>query len=249
MPASPSLLSGSQYLRAGWRSMWQPGLRRYVLIPAALNTLLLVSLISWAGHSFNRWMTGMIATLPDWLGFLHWLLWPLFALLILLVLFFTFSMLANLIGSPFYGILAEKLALRQRGENPTDDSWQSWLWLIPRSLGRELGKLAYYLPRLLAIVLLGLVPVANLLVTPLLLAFGIWMMAVQYLDYQADNDGTSLKQQMQWMRQRRSLMFSFGLPVYLGSLIPLVNVLVMPAAVAGATLLWVDHHARPPASQ
>ncbi|SDU24145.1 sulfate transporter CysZ [Halopseudomonas salegens] len=246
MPEQPQVLSGSNYLRAGWQAMWQPGLRRYVLIPAALNTVLLISLISWAGHTFNVWLGQMMNSLPEWLGFLQWLLWPLFALLILVMLFFTFSMLANLIGSPFYALLAEKLALRQRGEAPQPGSWRDWVWLVPHSIGRELAKLVYYFPRLLALLLLSLVPLANVLATPLLLVFGVWMMAVQYLDYQADNDGVSLGQQLGWMRQRRSLMFSFGLPVYVGSLIPLLNVLIMPAAVAGSTLLWVEHYTRQP---
>ncbi|TVP88193.1 MAG: sulfate transporter CysZ [Pseudomonadaceae bacterium] len=246
MTARPPALTGSSYLRAGWHAMWQPGLRRYVLIPAALNSLLLISLIGWAGHSFNALLGQLLSTLPDWLGFLQWLLWPLFALLILLVLFFTFSILANLIGSPFYALLAEKLAQQRRGDITQSGNWQSWLWLVPHSIGRELAKLGYYLPRLLGLLLLSLLPAINLLITPLLLVFGVWMMAVQYLDYQADNDGVSLGEQLTWMRQRRSLMLSFGLPVYLGSLIPLVNVLIMPAAVAGSTLLWVEHYARQP---
>ena len=248
MPAQPPITTGSSYLRTGWHAMWQPGLRRYVLIPAALNMLLLISLIGWAGHSFNALLTQLLGTLPDWLAFLQWLLWPLFALLILLVLFFTFSIIANLIGSPFYALLADKLAQQRRGNTPQPASWQSWLWLIPHSLGRELAKLAYYLPRLLGLLLLSLLPVINLVVTPMLLVFGVWMMAVQYLDYQADNDGVSLGEQLKWMRQRRSLMLGFGLPVYLGSLIPLINVLIMPAAVAGSTLLWVEHYTRQPES-
>ncbi len=246
MPAQPPVLTGSSYLRAGWHAMWQPGLRRYVVIPALLNTLLLISLIGWAGHGFNTLLEQLLGTLPDWLGFLQWLLWPLFAILLLLVLFFTFSILANLIGSPFYAVLAEKLAQQRRGEAPQPGHWQSWLWLIPHSIGRELAKLAYYLPRLVGLLLLSLLPVVNLVVTPLLLVFGVWVMAVQYLDYQADNDGISLNEQLDWMRQRRTLMMSFGLPVYLGSLIPLINVMIMPAAVAGSTLLWVEHYARQP---
>lgn len=246
MPAQPPSLTGSSYLRAGWRAMWQPGLRRFVVIPAVLNSLLLISLIGWAGHSFNTLLNQLMATMPEWLSFLQWLLWPLFALLILLVLFFTFSILANLIGSPFYALLAEKLAQQRRGEISQPGNWQSWLWLIPHSIGRELAKLAYYLPRVLGLLLLSLLPGVNLVITPLLLIFGVWMMAVQYLDYQADNDGVSLSEQLGWMRQRRTLMMSFGLPVYLGSLIPLLNVLIMPAAVAGSTLLWVEHYARQP---
>ena len=117
--------------------------------------------------------------------------------------------------------------------------WQEIFMVVPRSLGRECRKIFYYLPRLVGLLLLTLVPVVNLFSSPLLLLFGIWMMAVQYIDYQADNDQVCFLDMLRWMRTRRALSLSFGVPVYIGMLIPLVNLLVMPAAVAGSTLLWV----------
>lgn len=239
MPQSSSSLSGPGYLRLGLQRIRQPGVRRFVLIPLALNLLLFISLIGWGARAFSRWMDSLIAGLPQWLGFLEWLMWPVFALIVLLVLFFGFSMVANLIASPFYGMLAERIAAEERGSSSPDQSWQALLLSVPRSLGRELRKLAYYLPRLLALLLLSLLPGINLLTTPLLLLFGIWMMAVQYLDYQADNDQVGFNAMLIQLRQQRIKVMGFGLPVYFGVMLPLLNLLVMPAAVAGATLLWV----------
>ncbi|HIZ49592.1 MAG TPA: sulfate transporter CysZ, partial [Candidatus Pseudomonas excrementavium] len=54
-----------------------------------------------------------------------------------------------------------------------------------------------------------------------------------------DNDQVDFRDMLRWMRGRRLLSLGFGLPVYVGMLIPLINLLVMPAAVAGSTLLWV----------
>jgi len=42
-----------------------------------------------------------------------------------------------------------------------------------------------------------------------------------------------------WLREKRWQSMSFGGIVYLLLLIPVVNILMMPAAVAGATLFWV----------
>jgi CysZ protein len=42
-----------------------------------------------------------------------------------------------------------------------------------------------------------------------------------------------------WLRSKRWQSLSFGGIVYLVLLIPVVNLLMMPAAVAGATLFWV----------
>lgn len=232
-------LQGSGYLGEGWRRVRQPGLRRYLYIPLVLNLTLFISLVGWGARQFSYWMDRLMPQLPQWAGFVEWLLWPLFALVVLLVLFFGFTIVANLIASPFYGFLAEKIAEQERGLVSPPTSWRDILLTVPRSLGRECRKIAYYLPRLLGLLLLTLVPVVNLVASPLLLIFGVWMMAVQYIDYQADNDQIGFPDMLRWMRSRRTLSLSFGVTVYIGMLIPLVNLLVMPSAVAGSTLLWV----------
>lgn len=239
MKQSSAPLSGPDYLRQGWQRVRQPGLRRFVVIPLLLNLVVFAALIGWGVRQFNIWMAQLMATVPQWLSFVEWLLWPLFALLVLLVLFFGFSMLANLIASPFYGFLAEKVAEQERGEVSPPTSLRDIMLVVPRALGRELRKIGYYLPRLLILLLLSFIPVVNLVASPLLLVFGVWMMAVQYIDFQADNDQVSFIDMLRWMRGKRMVSLGFGLPVYVGMLIPLVNLLVMPSAVAGSTLLWV----------
>lgn len=241
-----TLTRGPDYLREGLRTIRQPGLRRFVVIPLLLNLVLFTAGIIWAVRRFGAWMEQWVPQLPAWLGFLEWLLWPLFALVLLLVLIFTFTMLANLIASPFYGFLADRVAEQERGLVSAPPGFRELLLVAPRSVLRELRKIAYYLPRLAGLLLLTLIPVVNLVASPLLILFGIWMMAAQYLDYQADNDQVSFIDMLRWMRGHRALSLSFGLPVYLGMLIPLVNLLVMPAAVAGSTLLWVRERPRLP---
>lgn len=232
-------IRGAGYLREGWQRIRQPGLRRFLIIPLVLNLTLFIALIGWGVRQFNYWVDRLMPHLPEWASFVEWLLWPLFALVVLLVLFFGFSILANLIASPFYGFLAEKIAEQERGLVSPATRWTEIIMVVPRSLGRECRKIGYYLPRLIGLLLLTLVPVVNLVASPLLLAFGIWMMAVQYIDYQADNDQVGFIDMLRWMRNRRALALGFGVPVYIGMLIPLVNLLVMPSAVAGSTLLWV----------
>jgi CysZ protein len=64
-------------------------------------------------------------------------------------------------------------------------------------------------------------------------------MAIQYIDYPADNHKLGWNEMLAWLRQKRWQSMSFGGMVYLVLLIPVVNILMMPAAVAGATLFWV----------
>ncbi|MCQ4347628.1 sulfate transporter CysZ [Pseudomonas stutzeri] len=233
-------LSGPGYLAAGLRLILSPGLRLFVLLPLTVNLLLFVALVTLAVQQFGFWVEALMPSLPQWLAFLEYLLWPLFVALVLLIVFFSFTLLANLIAAPFNGFLAEKVETVVRGEdNSPPFSWAELLAMIPRTLGRELRKLAYFLPRALGLLVLSLIPGLNLLAAPLWLLFGIWMMAVQYIDYPADNHKMGWDDMLAWLREKRWQSLGFGATTYAALLVPGLNILLMPAAVAGATVFWV----------
>ncbi|MGC8073589.1 sulfate transporter CysZ, partial [Salmonella enterica] len=102
------------------------------------------------------------------------------------------------------------------------------LAMIPRTMGREMRKLAYFLPRALVLLVLSFVPGVNLIATPLWILFGIWMMAVQYIDYPADNHKLGWNEMLAWLRSKRWACMGFGGMTYLALLIPLVNLVMMP---------------------
>lgn len=233
-------LTGPQYLAQGLKLVLSPGLRLFVLLPLAVNTLLFIGMIALAMQQFGGWVDTFMPGLPSWLSFLEYLLWPLFVVLVLVIMFFSFTLLANIIAAPFNGFLAEKVEVVLRGRDDFPPfSWAELTAMVPRTVGRELRKLAYFLPRAIPLLILTFVPVLNLLAAPLWILFGIWMMAVQYIDYPADNNKMSWQDMLAWLREKRWQSLGFGGTVYLSLLIPFVNILVMPAAVAGATLFWV----------
>jgi len=233
-------LSGPQYLREGLKLVLSPGLRLFVLLPLAINLILFVALIGFAIDQFSGWLASLMGSLPSWLSFLDFLLWPLFVILLLLMVFFTFTLLANIIAAPFNGFLAEKIEVVVRGaDNFPPFSWAELLAMVPRTLKRELRKLSYFLPRAIGLLILSLIPGLNLIATPLWLLFGVWMMAVQYIDYPCDNHKVSWDDMLAWLRAKRWQSLGFGGSTYLALLIPFVNILMMPAAVAAATLFWV----------
>ncbi|MCB5184680.1 sulfate transporter CysZ [Methylobacillus gramineus] len=234
------VLSGPQYLSEGLKLVFKPGLRRFVLFPLTANLLLFIGMVSLAWQQFDQWMHALMPILPSWLSFVSYILWPLFVVLILLMIFFTFTMLANIIAAPFNGLLAEKVEVIVRGQDTFPPfSWKELIALVPRTLIREMRKLAYFLPRAVGLFILSLIPVLNLAAPPLWILFGIWMMCVQYLDYPADNHQIGWNDMLSWLRKKRWQSLSFGGTVYLALMIPLVNIIMMPAAVAGAALFWV----------
>src|SRR3989338_4719183 len=238
MPAP--VLSGPQYLREGLELVLSPGLRLFVLLPLTLNLLLFGVLIGFALRQFGVWVELFMPNLPSWLSFLEYLLWPLFVVLVLLMVFFTFTLLANLIAAPFNGFLAEKVEVVVRGQDPFPPfHWSELVAMMPRTLNRELRKLGYFLPRAIGLLILSFIPVVNIIAAPLWLLFGVWMMAVQYIDYTCDNNKVSWPDMLAWLREKRWQSLGFGGITYLALLVPGLNILMMPAAVAGATLFWV----------
>ncbi|WMR34259.1 sulfate transporter CysZ [Metapseudomonas otitidis] len=238
MPAPA--LSGPQYLGEGLKLILRPGLRLFVLLPLTLNLLLFIALIGFAMREFSGWVDAFMPNLPDWASFLEYLIWPLFVALVVLLVFFSFTMIANIIAAPFNGFLAEKVEVVVRGQDDFPPfSWAELVAMVPRTVGRELRKLGYFLPRAAGLLILSFIPVVNLVSTPLWFVFGIWMMAVQYIDYPADNHKLGWNEMLDWLREKRWQSLGFGGSVYLALLIPFVNIVMMPAAVAGATLFWV----------
>lgn len=245
MPAQP--LGGPQYLNAGFKMIMRPDLRIFVLLPLSINIAVFFGLIYFAVQRFNGWVAQLMPNLPSWLSFLDYILWPLFVVLVLLIIFFTFTTIANLIAAPFNSFLAEKVEVIARGEDHFPPfSWGELLAMVPRTMAREMRKLGYFLPRALGLLILSFIPGLNIIAAPLWVLFNIWMMAVQYIDYPADNNKVSWPVMMEWLRSRRLLSLGFGGITYLALMVPFFNLIAMPAAIAGATLLWVEQRKTEP---
>jgi CysZ protein len=231
-------LVGARYLLRGLKLIHRPGLRRYAYLPLILNTLLFAALIWLGATQFDAFINTF---LPPWLEWLRWLLWPLFAVTIAIAVFFIFSLFVNLVSAPFNGLLAEAVEQHLSGEpiSPLNPR-QGLLREVLFALGMELRKLSYFLGRAVPLLLLSLIPGLNVAAPFLWMTFGAWMLALQYLDYPLGNHGISFSQQRQYLRRHYSLGLGFGSATLLANAIPLVNFLVIPSAVAGATALWVE---------
>jgi CysZ protein len=147
---------------------------------------------------------------------------------------------ANWLAAPFNGLLSEKVEALLTDQPLNNGGAFDVVKDIPRTLSRELSKLGYYLPRAAGFFLLyWILPIVGQVLWFLFLA---WMMAVQYKDYPFDNHKISFARMRQALKQRQGLSYSFGITTAVFSMIPLVNLVVMPVAICGATALWVDHY-------
>nr|VFJ90601.1 MAG: CysZ protein [Candidatus Kentron sp. LFY] len=236
--------AGFGYFRRGLSLLSLPGIRRYVAIPLLTNTLLFATLIYFGAGQFDALLDGLI---PGWLDWLRWLLWPVFAILALFVVFFLFSWVGNLIAAPFNSLLAE--AIQERLTGPPRNQNTGWLaffrdvarGIVP-SLLSELRKLQYLLPRAIPLGLLFLIPGINVIAAFPWLVFSAWMLTIEYVDYPLGNRGLSFPEQRRLLSEHRALGFGFGTVVLLATMVPGLNFVVIPAAVAGATLMGIERY-------
>lgn len=235
-----------RYIAIGWRLMRTPGLRRFVWMPLLINLAVFGALGWWLNALASEWLASwsLFSTLSDWWivrafeTLLRWLL----TLVLLFSLAFLFTLLANLIGAPFNGLLAERVEAHLTGSYAQPaPSLTTLARSIPRLMGSEVSKLIYLIICMIPLLIIQFVPVINLIAPAIVFLFGAWMFALEYMDYPLGNHGALFRDVRKVLGRRRRVAFGFGSGVAVLSTIPLVNLFIMPMAVAGATALYVDH--------
>ncbi|CDG20805.1 Protein CysZ [Xenorhabdus poinarii G6] len=239
----PKYSNGFHYIAQGWQLITRPGIKRFVLLPLLANILLLGGSFWWLYHKLDGWIQWALDKIPAWMQWLSYLIWPLAVISILLVFTYLFSTLANFIAAPFNGLLAEKLEAELTGVPTPDSRVIDLLNDIPRILKREIVKILYYIPRAIVLLLLYFIPGIGQIIAPVLwFLFSAWMLAIQYCDYPFDNHKVSFVTMRNTLRQDKIDNLQFGATVSVLTMIPIVNLFIMPVAVCGATAMWVDRY-------
>lgn len=247
------LKEGIHYVIQGFDLAKKPGIRPYMVVPLIVNIII----FSLFGYLMIDQLSGLLSGLgssPDLPGWLDWLepvlegvgsviYWVLMLVIVLLMLFImssVFTMFTHLIVSPFIGLLAEKVEKELRPLNyPVLSLWQ----IAGRTFRRELTKLKYWGLRAVGLLILTLIlsfiPLVNAVSPVLWYLFGAWMLAMQYLDVPADNNGLTFQETLALMRKHRAATMGFGGAVTLATATPILNLFIIPVAVAGGVAFWV----------
>lgn len=227
------------------------GLARYWLVPVVITTLLL-SIAGYFAFDLRDELAGAMWRAPtdagfvaDALRFLHALFaWVLagvaFALSVVAV-----ALISNIIAAPFNDALSHEVERLVSGSVVGPPAtFGSIISDLGRTVALELLKLALYAAVMLPMFVLSvLLPgVGQLLYT----AFGFYFSAsyfcLDYLDWPASRRQWTVGRRLAQLRRFPSTTLGFGLGVWAFLLVPLVNLLFMPAAVAGGTLLFLELH-------
>ena len=151
------------------------------------------------------------------------------------------TLLVLMLTSPFHALLAGRVEESITGEPVLAvEGITAALLEVPRALFREIRKFLYYVPMALALLILTIIPVFNAFAPLGWFLLGAWMMSLQFVDYPLDNHRLPFRAVRDACAERRLSTIGFGGTVALFTGIPLLNLVVIPAAVIGATLLWCE---------
>ncbi len=236
-------LKGAAYFLQGLGLLRQPGIKRFVFIPLLINILIFSLGLWFAVSQFNIFIDWALSSLPDWLDWLKWIMWPLFVLTFYGLVFFTFSIIANIVAAPFNGPLSSAVEKKLTGHD-SNVPGRTFIEEVKDSLGNEVIKLKYSLYLLMPLAFLSLLGMAFPLIAPFValvwMIYTTWVLALEYAEFPMGNHGIGFKQIRQQLAAKRLLSLSFGGMVLLGTMIPLINFLVIPVAVAGATKMFIE---------
>ncbi|MER6097385.1 EI24 domain-containing protein [Streptomyces sp. NPDC001728] len=218
-----------------------PGLVTLVLYAGALVGLGYGAddLAAWATPFADDWTS-------PWLGLLRGTMTALVFAFGLFLAVITFTAVTLLVGQPFYESLSEEVDRGEGGEVPESGLplWRD-LWISARDSVRVLLRVAFYGVLLFAC---GFIPVVGQTVVP---AIGFcvsgFFLTEELTAVALQRRGVELKERLRLLRGRRMVALGFGVPLTLAFLVPFVAVLLMPGAVAGATLMARDLRGEPSA--
>lgn len=229
---------GASAFFSGFGLLRRRRLIAFVIVPVGLSAAIIGIGASFAIDGIAWLATWVTERVPGWLDWLGQVLTVLLWIIAGLAGTWLLAFVAVLVGSPFMGELSSRVEALDGGIAPeSNHSFGRALW---ETVVRELRKLAYILPRALLVFLLSLVPIINVAAPALWLLFGSWIMALQFSDYAAENRDLPLRDTLDLLAANRGAALGFGVCATLAMAVPLLNVIAIPAAVAGGTLLWLQ---------
>ncbi|TQS46116.1 EI24 domain-containing protein [Cryptosporangium phraense] len=156
----------------------------------------------------------------------------------------TYTALTLIIGDPFYEKISEEI---ERRLGPYDFPELPWYRTLPRNAMDSIRVIGTQLVVLvIPVLLVGLIPFVGQVLAPILgLIIGGWLLTTDLTGIPFNRRGIFLTERRRVLRRNRALALGFGIPVAALSLIPFANIVVIPAAIAGGTLLTRRVHGQP----
>lgn len=225
----------------------------YMIVPALLTVIVFTLLILFSLEYLSTWLETELPIVEDdsWVGVVvYYGAVILLAAVLIMSSGYAFLSATKIIAAPFNDLLSERI---EKEYNPTysepDDPVAHLIkWLLP-SIWEEIKKVTLIIGGFVVLNLLNLLPGAQLIATPLLIAYSILVISVDFTDYAMARRLWSVKRKIAFVRTYLPEFIGFGTSVFLLILIPFMVLIVVQIAVIGGTLLFIDltnRHPQPP---
>ena len=234
------LAGGADVLRGIGMFLGTPGVRLLGILPVVLAALVVLALLGLLVVYLDELAAAVTPFADRWDESSRTLVRVGAGLALLLgstvVLVMSFTVIAQIIGQPFYERISDRIE-HQLGA-PLAGADAAWWRTFPRASLESLLLLGLTLVCTAPLFLLGLFPVLGQTVVPVVQALVAgFFLAVELLAIPLERRGLHLAGRLRFVWRHRAQTLGFGVTAFLLFLIPLMNLLAMPGAVVGATLL------------
>ena len=241
---------GLRYCVLGLRFVFaqHPSLRRYAVIPILLFAAA-CAVALWCAWQYapqfaqHLWST---PTDPGLWGAMeraaHGLMQFLITLALSVCAFLIAALTTMVLTAPLNDALSRRVEILAGAELVAAEGWRSTLRDFLRTLGLEVLKVLTFAFVMGPLLLLSLfLPgIGQLALSLFSFMFSITYLALDFTDWPAARRDLSLAARRRMWRQRPLELLGFGFGVWLLLWVPIVNLCLIPAAVAGGTLLFLD---------
>ena len=221
----------------------KPGLLKYLAIPLLINVMVFSLTVYFGLGLFEGMLETYAPSTEVWYGIiLYYLAWTVALVLTTVVVFFSFTVIGNLIASPFNELLSERTEALVTGHQQETGFSLKQFWQESRyAIFVEIKKMVIFVTCMLVLFGINFIPgIGSLIYAVLAPLLTLFFLAVEYMAFVLMRKQLSFADQRRYLFKRPILMAGFASGIFCLLAIPLVQFFCIPLAVVGATLLWCD---------
>jgi CysZ protein len=213
----------------------------------AMRPFLISIMVVTLGLPVALWFSGdlfrmLIPASAQWSGVVETLVRILFTIAFAAICLFILLMLSRIIGAPSNSKLSEGVEeIYTASEVRTDGSLRAVIGESVGSVMTAIGRLLLFLICYPPILATQLIPVAGIIIFPLLSAlYGAFALSFDFAEPAYERHLPGFRNRLRFMRRHLPAFLGFGLASVAMMLVPFVNFLLLPVGVAAGTLLYID---------